>query len=267
MRSLMSYYYLGTISGHKKRRVGLTAEKPWAGNLLVMHKLQSNTLEDVSHKPVSSSDDCLSEISDGASDDWAPSLKKSGIPEEASTSTSERRGNPLGSAPGPPLDVEKSNIPSTSFFSSSRSSKLSSGQSFKRPFQAMNDGSMDEDERTELWGLGKPRTKKIYGQGRGIDSIRGFQSGTQEQKSEKTKDSSRAGRSKPKAQGKGGVFRQCKPGGNPGRAKLIYDFFLRNRRRFKHWRTEKGRFCSSSDCGISAREKGFSKTSEGDKWI
>lgn len=226
----MSYLYLGPVSGNKKRILGLTAEKPWADNLLIMHKLQSNnTLDDVSHKPVSSSD----ELSDVASDDWTPSLNKSAIPEEASASTSERGRQLLGSSPRPQLEVDKSNIPSTSFISGGRRSGLSSGQSFKRPFQAMNDGAADEDERTELWGSKKPRMRKLYGQSRGNDSIRGSQAVIQDQKTKKTNG---AGKKKLKAQVNGGLLLQCKSGGSHGGAKLTCSFFLiHSRWRAKHW--------------------------------
>ena len=60
----MSYYNLGPNSGIKKRTLGLTAKKPFPGNLLIMHKLPRNTLDDVSHNPISSSDEHLSDISD-----------------------------------------------------------------------------------------------------------------------------------------------------------------------------------------------------------
>ena len=199
----MSYLYLGPITGNKKRIVGLTAEKPWADNLLVMHKLQTNILDDVSHNPVSSSDEFLSELSDGVIDDLAPLSKKLETSDEASSSTSERGRQPFRSSPMPQLDVDKSNIPSTSFFAGGRSSGLSGSQSFKRPFHAMNDGAMDEDERTQRWGTKKPKTKKLYGQGRGIESIRGSQTVNQEPKKNKTNG---AGRSQGKPQSKGGLF-------------------------------------------------------------
>ena len=228
----MSYYYLGPITGNKKRMLGLTAEKPFADNLLIMHKLQNNTLDDVSHNPVSSSDELLSELSDGAFDESESSSKHTGIPEEASASTSERERHILASSPRPELDVDKSNIPSTSFFSRGRSSKTFGGQSFKRPFQAMNDGATDEDERTEQWSSNKPKMRRFYGRGRGIDSIRGSQAVIKEQPTKKTNG---AGRSKLGAQGDGGLFLQHKSGGNNGRAKLTYGSFELSRRRLKHW--------------------------------
>lgn len=222
----MSYLHLGPISGNRKRRLGLTAQTPWRGHLLIMHNLP---LDDVSHNPVSSSDERLSETSDGASDDWEPSSNKFGTSVEASTPKSGRGRHTLGSSPRPDLDVDKSNIPSTSFFSGSSSSAPPGGQSFKRPFQAMNDGAVDEDERTELWGSKKPKMKKLYGQGRGIEIIRGSQAVSQGERTRKSKDSSRAGRSKPKAQVKGGLPLQRKPSENHGRPKLIYGCCLHSR--------------------------------------
>lgn len=226
----MSYYHLGPITGNKKRMLGLTAEKPFADNLLIMHKLQSNTLDDVSHNPVSSSDELLSELSDGAFDESEPSSKHTGIPEKVSALTSERERHILAGSPRPELDVDKSNIPSTSFFSRGRSSETFGGQSFKRSFQAMHDGAMDEDERTEQWGSKKPKMRK-YGQGRGIDSMRGSQAVIKEQP---TKNTNGAGRRKPRAQGNGGLFLQHESSGNNGRTKLIYDPFELSRRRIKH---------------------------------
>lgn len=200
----MSYYNLGPTSGNKKRTLGLTANKPFAGNLLIMHQLPSNTLDDVSHNPISSSDEFLSDISDGAFDELAPSVKKTRIPEEASASTSERERHTLTGSPRDELDVDKSNIPSTLFSSRGRNSGIPGSQPFKRPFQAVNDGA-DEDERTEHWTSKKSRPKRYYGTGRGIDSIRGPQAVTEAQTRKKTNG---AGRSKPKARDKEGLFLQ-----------------------------------------------------------
>lgn len=211
MRGLMSLH-LEPIPG-QKRRLGLTAQKSWPGNLLTMPQVPSNSLDDISHNPVSSSDELQPEMSDGASDDWPPSAKKSGLSGEASTSKSERGRHALGSSPRPELDVDKSNIPSTSFFSGGPSSAPSSSNLFKRPFRAMNDGAFDEDEITEQWGpFKKPKTKTTYGQGRGSDNRRGSQAVNQGSKMKRFQDPSRAGRNKPKAQDKGSLSLLCEPG-------------------------------------------------------
>lgn len=199
----MSYLYLGPISGNKKRTLGLTAEKPFAGNLLTMHKVPSNSLDDVSHNPVSSSDELLSDLSDGAFGESAPSSKETRIPEEASASTSERERHTLTGSPTAELDVEKSTIPSTSFFSGGRSTGISGGPSFKRPFHAINDGAAGEDERPEFWAVKKPKMRILYGQGRGIDSLRSSEAVKKDRISKKTKG---AGRGKPKAQDDEGLF-------------------------------------------------------------
>lgn len=200
----MSYYNLGPVSGNKKRTLGLTTQKPFAGNLLIMHKLPSNTLDDVSHNPISSSDEFLSDLSDGAFEALPPASKKNRIPERASASTSERERHTLTGSPRDELECHKSNIPSTSFISGGRSSRIPGSQPFKRPFQAVKDGA-DEDERAEEWASKKSRPRKFYGAG-----IRGSQAVTEEKPRKKTNGASR---SKRKTRDSEGLFLQCESGG------------------------------------------------------
>ena len=136
-----------------------------------------------------------------------PSSKKNRIPEEASASTSERERHTLTGSPRDELDVDKSNIPSTSFSSGGRNSGIPGSRPFKRLLQAVNNGA-DEDEQTEHWAFNKrTRTKTVYGAGRGIDSIRGSQAVTDEQTRKKTNGE---GRCKPKARENEGLLLQYK---------------------------------------------------------
>ena len=213
----MSYLHLGPVSGHRKRRLGLTAHTPWRGNLLIMHHPENQrlpTLDDVSHKPVSSSDEDVPELSGGDFENLAPSSKNSRASVETFPTTPDRARHALRSFQRPQLDVDKSNILPTQFLSARSSSGPSGGQGSKRTFLAMNDGTVDEDERTELWGSKKPKTKRLYGQDRTIDNINGPQAAPHEDKTKKTKGYSKAGRRKPQAQGQENLLPLCKITGN-----------------------------------------------------
>lgn len=197
--------------------LGLTAQTPWHGNLLIMHRQDNQqlpTLDDVSHKPVSSSDEDISELRGGAFENLAPSSKNSRASVETSPTISDRGRHTLRSFRRPELGVDKSNILSTQFSSAASSSGPSGGQSSKRTFLATHSGTVDEDERTEFWGSKKPKTKKHYGQGRTIDNINGSQEAPQEERTKKAKGYSKPGRRKPQAQEQENLLSPCKICGN-----------------------------------------------------
>jgi hypothetical protein len=212
-RHPMSILYLGPISGKVQRRLGLTARTPWGGNLLIMHQSQHQrgpTPDAFSHNPVSSSDEALSEVSDGVSDVSVPPSKDLKASAVALTATAERGHRSLRSWPGPEFDVDKSNISSTRFVSAGSNSVSPSGQLHKRSYQTMNGEAMDDDVRTSLWASKKPKTKKFYGQS---NSKRDSSAASREDMVKMTKEIFPAGGRKLHAQGHENlVSSPCKPG-------------------------------------------------------
>ncbi len=204
----MSYLHLGPISGSRERRIGLTAQKPFGGNLLIMHKPRnqpSHTLDDVSHKPVSSSDDALSEASFAASDYSAPSNPRASA--EASNASFQREGHSLRSLPRPVLSVDQSNISSTPFIPAGRISGLCGDQTLKRDFKTMNGGLVDDDERPKDWASKKPKNQ--YGQTQRAYNRHGSLGAPPNKSTKETKTTSSGAGRKPQGQDKPGLPLPC----------------------------------------------------------
>ncbi len=209
--SLMNVLHLGPISGIRKRRVGLTARTPIGGNLLIMHKLRNqpiHTLDDVSHKPLSSSDDSLSEASCGASDDSALSNPRPSA--EAATASFQRQGQSVRSSPRTELVVDQSNISSTPFSPAGRSSGLLPGdQTLKRNFRTMNGGLADDDERPVMWAQDKPKPQRKYGQTQRAYNRHSSQNASSSKSTKETKYTSSGAGKKPQDQDKSGLLLPC----------------------------------------------------------
>lgn len=186
-----------------------------------MHQSQHQrgpTPDGFSHNPVTSSDEALSEMSDGVSDVSVPPSKDLTASAVALTAATERGRRSLRSLPRPELGVDKSNISSTTFVTAGSNSASPSGQFQKRSYQTMKGESVDEDDRMESWTSKKTKTKTMYGH---INNKRVTPAASQEDSGEVAKESFPAGGRKLHAQGNPTLLSPSKPSGDHGRVMLI----------------------------------------------
>lgn len=223
--------HLGPVPGN--RRVGLTAEKPFQGHLLIhgtpkeldvvthgapnqldvtVHGTQK-PIDVVMHdtqKPIdvvmhgaqkdleNVSHTPLSSSDDALSDEdpdgLAFSSKNSRASVGASTETLDRERRNLSGSPRPELGVDKSNILPTQFLTTTRRSVSPDDQIFKRPLWVPDDSTVEE------WGRKKPKTKNHYGQ-----------NGKSFHMPKITRNYSRAGKTKSQPEDNESLLSLCKP--------------------------------------------------------